>query len=116
MNLELNGQKRVQEGRHLVFLGSSWYLVAYQLNIMPTNRNKKKKSDEQRKKESDAAAIAAKKRQLIELVRDHPVIYDLGHVDHKNNAIKNVIWAEIAELLKEDGEYILPFYCESTVT
>ena len=55
---------------------------------MPTNRNKKKKSDEQRKKESDAAAIAAKKRQLIELVRDHPGIYDLGHVDHKNNAIK----------------------------
>ena len=40
----------------------------------------------------------------------------LGHVDHKNNAIKNVIWAEIAELLKEDGEYFLPFYCESTVT
>ena len=79
---------------------------------MPPNRNKKKKTDEQRKKEADAAAIAGKKRQLIELVHDHPVIYDLGHVDHKNNAIKNVIWAEIAELLKEDGEYLLKFYYE----
>ena len=76
----------------------------------------RKKTDEQLQKEADAAAVAAKKRQLIELVRDHPVIYDLGHVDHKNNAIKNVIWAEIAELLKEDGEYFLPFYYESTLT
>ena len=70
---------------------------------MPKCTNNKK-SDEQRKKEADAAAVTAKKRQLIELVCDHPVIYDLSHVDHKNNAIKNVIWAEIAALLKEDGE------------
>ena len=70
---------------------------------MPKHTNNKK-SDEQRKKEADAAAVTAKKRQLIELVRDHPVIYDLSHVDHKNNAIKNVIWAEIAALLKEDSE------------
>ena len=53
---------------------------------MPKCTNNKK-SDEQRKKEADAAAVTAKKRQLIELVHDHPVIYDLSHVDHKNNAI-----------------------------
>ena len=64
---------------------------------MPKYPNNKK-SDEQRKKEADAAAVMAKTRQLIELV------HDLSHVDHKNNAIKNVIWAEIAALLKEDGE------------
>ena len=53
---------------------------------MPKHTNNKK-SDEQHKKEADAAAVTAKKRQLIELVHDHPVIYDLSHVDHKNNAI-----------------------------
>ena len=67
-------------------------------------RTYNKKLDEQHKKEADAAAVTAKKRQLIELVRDHPVIYDLSHVDHKNNAIKKGIWVEIAALLKEDGE------------
>ena len=70
---------------------------------MPKHTNNKK-SDEQCKKEADAAAVTAKKRQLIELVCDHRVIYDLSHIDHKNNAIKNVIWAEIVALLKEDGE------------
>ena len=70
---------------------------------MPKRTNNKK-SDEQRKKEADAAAVTAKKRQLIELVCDHSVIYDLSYIDHKNNAIKNVIWAEIVALLKEDGE------------
>ena len=62
---------------------------------------------EKKKKDAENAAIMEKKRKLIQYVQNYPVIYDLAHVDHKNNAIKNVIWAEIAELLKEDGKQLI---------
>ena len=71
---------------------------------MPARR-KAGNAEEKRRKDAKNAAVLEKKRQLIQYVQNYPVIYDLSHVDHKNNAIKNVIWAEIAELLKEDGKH-----------
>ena len=63
-------------------------------------------AEEKCRKDAKNAAVLEKKRQLIQYVQNYPVIYDLSHVDHKNNAIKNVIWAKIAELLKEDGKQL----------
>ena len=69
-------------------------------------RRKAGNAEEKHRKDAENAAVLEKKRQLIQYVQNYPVIYDLSHVDHKNNAIKNVIWAEIAELLKEDGKQL----------
>ena len=71
---------------------------------MPARR-KAGNAKEKCRKDAENAAVLEKKRQLIQYVQNYPVIYDLSHVDHKNNAIKNVIWAKIAELLKEDGKH-----------
>ena len=70
---------------------------------MPARR-KAGNAEEKRRKDAENAAVLEKKR-LIQYVQNYLVIYDLSHVDHKNNAIKNVIWVEIAELLKEDGKH-----------
>ena len=44
------------------------------------------------------------KMQLIELVREHPVLYDTAHPDHLNSSITDVIWEEIADNLGVDGK------------
>ena len=46
--------------------------------------------------------------RMIQLIRENPILYDLGHIDHKNTQMKKVIWEKIAEVLGETGEY--PFY------
>ena len=48
--------------------------------------------------------IDQKKMQMIELIREHPILYDLGHIDHKNAQMKLVIWEKIAEILGETGK------------
>ena len=52
------------------------------------------------------SAIDQKKMQLIELVRENPILYDLNHINHKNAQMKLVIWEKIVEILGETGKYI----------
>ena len=42
--------------------------------------------------------------KLIELVREHRVLYDLSHEDYKNIYKKDKVWNEIGEEIGEDGE------------
>ena len=42
--------------------------------------------------------------QLIELVREYPVLYDTAHPDHLNSSITDVLWEEIANNLGVDGK------------
>lgn len=44
--------------------------------------------------------------RLIESVRRHAYLYDLGHKDYKNTARKAAIWEEIAEDLNENSETV----------
>ena len=44
------------------------------------------------------------KMQLIELVSEHPVLYDTAHPDHLNSSITDVIWEDIADNLGVDGK------------
>ena len=39
--------------------------------------------------------IDEKKMKLIQLVREHEILYDLSHVDHKNAEMKLVIWEKL---------------------
>ena len=47
------------------------------------------KASENSKKQ--AKKVSEKKMQLIQLVKEHPILYDLSHPDHKNAAMKLVI-------------------------
>ena len=49
--------------------------------------------------------IDEKKMKLIQLVREHEILYDLSHVDHKNAQMKLIIWEKIAEILGEIGKF-----------
>ena len=51
--------------------------------------------------------IDEKKMKLIQLVREHEILYDLSHVDHKNAQMKLVIWEKIAEILGETGKFFI---------
>ena len=42
--------------------------------------------------------------QLIELVREYPVLYDTAHPDHLNSSSTDVLWDEIANNLGVDGK------------
>ena len=50
------------------------------------------------------SSIDEKKMQLIQLVRENPILYDLNHVNHKNAQMKLVIWEKITEILGEMGK------------
>ena len=45
--------------------------------------------------------------KLIQLVREHEILYDLSHKDHKNAQMKLVIWEKIAEILGETGKFFI---------
>ena len=47
--------------------------------------------------------VEAKKHQLIEFVKQYPVLYNISHPDHLNSQITIVLWEEIAEKLGEAG-------------
>ena len=56
--------------------------------------------------------IDEKKMKLIQLVREHEILYDLSHVDHKNAQMKLVIWEKIAEILGETGKFFDLFHLD----
>ena len=60
--------------------------------------NKKQRTDEQ--------TINEKKSRLIQMVKENPILYDLGDANHKNSEMKKVVWDQIAAELQEDGELI----------
>ncbi|XP_045467019.1 transcription factor Adf-1-like [Harmonia axyridis] len=45
-------------------------------------------------------------QKIIELVRKHPILYDLSHEDYKNIRKKDKIWDEIGKEICEDGEAV----------
>ena len=65
-----------------------------QAQVQEEERAKKAKQD-----------IEQKKLKLIELVRQHEVLYNTAHSDHLNSSITDVLWEEIAHILEEDGMY-----------
>lgn len=42
--------------------------------------------------------------ELINLVRENPVLYDFTHEHHKSFEVKTNVWKKIAEILERDGE------------
>ena len=60
--------------------------------------NKKQRTEEQN--------INEKKSRLIQMVKENPILYDLGDANHKNSKMKKVVWDQIAAELQEDGEFI----------
>ena len=75
---------------------------------MPPKGNRKHKntseSEEQQKQREEKERTEQLKMQLIELVREHPVLYDTAHTDHLNSPITDVLWEEIADNLGVDGK------------
>ena len=78
---------------------------------MPPKGNRKRKNtseseeqQEQQKQREEKEKTEQLKMQLIELVREHPVLYDTAHPDHLNSAITDVLWEEIADNLGVDGK------------
>ena len=75
---------------------------------MPPKSNRKCKApvetDEQCKQRDEKERMEQLKMQLIELVREHPVLYDTAHPDHLNSSIMDVLWEEIADNLGADGK------------
>ena len=45
--------------------------------------------------------VSEKKMQIIQLIKEYPILYDLAHVNHKNVAMKLIIWEQIASILGE---------------
>lgn len=45
--------------------------------------------------------------QIIEFVRDHPVLYDKKFRGYKNNVLKEKLWQELAVICNIAGEYFL---------
>ena len=45
--------------------------------------------------------VSEKKMQMIQLIKEYLILYDLAHVNHKNAAMKLVIWEPIASILGE---------------
>ena len=41
---------------------------------------------------------------LIKYIKEHPIIFDIGHPDQLNSSITKVIWEDIAQKLNEDGK------------
>ena len=78
---------------------------------MPLKGTRKRKAlvetDEQRKQREEKERTEQLKMQLIELVREHPVLYDTAHPDHLNSSITDVLWEEIADNLGVDGKYFI---------
>ena len=44
---------------------------------------------------------------LIELVRNHPVLFDLSKPKYMNSNVKQDIWNKIGEEMKVDGKYLI---------
>jgi len=42
--------------------------------------------------------------KFIEIVKKHPILYDLSHKDYKNKLKKEKIWDKIGRELNENGK------------
>ena len=59
-----------------------------------------------KKQRTEKQNINEKKSRLIQMVKENPILYDLGDANHKNTEVKKVVWDQIAAELQEDGEFI----------
>lgn len=54
---------------------------------------------------------------LIECVKNHVFLYDLGHKDYKNTSRKAAIWEQIAAELNENSKYcFFVMFCKDALT
>ena len=67
-------------------------------------RGRQEESEEDRVNREANERKEQKKYRLIQLVREHPCLYDTAHPEHLNKAVTSVLWAEIAAVLDEDGK------------
>ena len=62
---------------------------------------------------SNAERIAEIKNVLIDLVRQHPLIYDKSHPLHFRTNARAEVWDEISKILGIPGKlHNIPFICE----
>ena len=59
-----------------------------------------------KKQRTEEHNINEKKSRLIQMVKENPILYDLGDANHQNSEMKKVVWDQIAAELQEDGEFI----------
>lgn len=53
-----------------------------------------------------ASELSTEQRtRLIELVREHPALYDMKHAEYSNRDVKRQLWEQVAEQLEIPGEY-----------
>ena len=76
----------------------------------PKKRKSQAEVDEENRTKKAKQDIEQKKMKLIELVRQHEVLYNMAHPDHLNSSITDVLWEEKANILEEDGQYVLQIY------
>ena len=60
--------------------------------------------------------IAEVKNLLIDLVRQHPLIYDKGHPLHYWTNARNEVWDEICKILHIPGKLHNCLFCRSIYT
>ena len=73
------------------------------------NKVVKIETEEERLAREQKELIEAKKMQLIEYIKEHPIIFDISHPDHLNSTVTKVIWEDIAQKLNEEGMQFLCF-------
>ena len=70
----------------------------------PRKRKTQAQVEEEQRAKKAKQDIEQKKLKLIELVRQHEVLYNTAHPDHLNSSITDVLWEEIVNILEEDGK------------
>ena len=58
------------------------------------------------KNKEQRSRTSMRKSRSIQMVKENPILYDLGDANHKNSEMKKVVWNQIAAELQEDGEFI----------
>lgn len=54
-----------------------------------------------------ARFCAAEDEELIELVGGHPILWELKNPEYKNTVKKEVIWADIGNMINKTSKYLL---------
>ena len=73
------------------------------------NKMQKIETEEERLAREEKELIETKKMQLIEYIKEHPIIFDIGHPDHLNSTVTKVIWEDMARKLNEEGNHLKCF-------
>ena len=74
----------------------------------PKKRKSQAEVDEENRAKKAKQDIEQKKMKLIELVRQHEVLYNPAHPDHLNSSITDVLWEETANITQEDVQEVCP--------